>query len=70
VLGYPGSTDILLAMERGEVEGFCGIGWTFLMLRKGLAQGAHALRRDAGRCEERPPHLLRREQEFENLAVV
>jgi Tripartite tricarboxylate transporter family receptor len=24
-----------LAMERGEVEGFCGIGWTFLKLRKG-----------------------------------
>ena len=22
-------------MERGEVEGFCGIGWTFLKLRKG-----------------------------------
>jgi tripartite-type tricarboxylate transporter receptor subunit TctC len=34
VLGYPGSTEILLAMERGEVEGFCGIGWTFLKLRK------------------------------------
>src|SRR5262245_20156964 len=26
VLGYPGSTEILLAMERGEVEGFGGIG--------------------------------------------
>jgi len=34
VLGYHGSTEILLAMERGEVEGFCGIGWTFLKLRK------------------------------------
>ena len=34
VLGYPGSTEILLAMERGEVDGFCGIGWTFLKLRK------------------------------------
>ena len=22
-------------MERGETEGFCGIGWTFLKLRKG-----------------------------------
>src|SRR6478736_4762246 len=30
-----GSGEILLAMERGEVEGFCGIGWTFLKLRKG-----------------------------------
>ena len=34
VTGYPGSTEILLAVERGEVHGFCGIGWTFLKLRK------------------------------------
>ena len=34
VLGYPGSAEILLAMERGEAQGFCGIGWTFLKLRK------------------------------------
>jgi tripartite-type tricarboxylate transporter receptor subunit TctC len=35
VTGYPGSTEILLALERGEVHGFCGIGWTFVKLRKG-----------------------------------
>jgi tripartite-type tricarboxylate transporter receptor subunit TctC len=35
VTGYPGSTEILLAMERGETQGFCGIGWTFIKLRKG-----------------------------------
>lgn len=35
VLGYPGSTELLLAMERGETQGFCGIGWTFVKLRKG-----------------------------------
>jgi tripartite-type tricarboxylate transporter receptor subunit TctC len=34
VLGYHGSTEILLAMERGETQGFCGIGWTFVKLRK------------------------------------
>jgi len=34
VLGYPGSTEMLLALERGEVEGNCGLGWTFLKLRK------------------------------------
>ena len=34
VTGYPGSTEILLAIERGEVHGFCGIGWTFVKLRK------------------------------------
>ena len=35
VLGYHGSSEIILAMERGETQGFCGIGWTFLKLRKG-----------------------------------
>jgi tripartite-type tricarboxylate transporter receptor subunit TctC len=34
VLGYPGSTELLIAMERGETQGFCGIGWTFVKLRK------------------------------------
>jgi tripartite-type tricarboxylate transporter receptor subunit TctC len=34
ITGYPGSTEILLAMERGEIHGFCGIGWTFVKLRK------------------------------------
>jgi len=34
VLGYQGSSEILLAMERGELQGFCGIGWTFVKLRK------------------------------------
>ncbi len=28
VAGYPGGRDILLAMERGEVEGRCGISWS------------------------------------------
>ena len=28
VIGYPGSREITLAMERGEVQGVCGIGWT------------------------------------------
>ncbi len=35
VLGYHGSTELLLAMERGETQGFCGIGWTFVKLRLG-----------------------------------
>jgi tripartite-type tricarboxylate transporter receptor subunit TctC len=34
ITGYPGSTEILLAVERGEVHGMCGIGWTFVKLRK------------------------------------
>src|SRR5262249_27415107 len=28
VTGYAGSREITLALERGEVQGACGIGWT------------------------------------------
>jgi tripartite-type tricarboxylate transporter receptor subunit TctC len=34
VTGYAGSSEIFLALERAEVEGFCGVGWTFVKLRK------------------------------------
>jgi tripartite-type tricarboxylate transporter receptor subunit TctC len=28
VTGYPGTNDIVLAMQRGEVDGLCGISWS------------------------------------------
>jgi tripartite-type tricarboxylate transporter receptor subunit TctC len=28
VSGYPGTNDIVLAMERGEVDGLCGLSWS------------------------------------------
>jgi tripartite-type tricarboxylate transporter receptor subunit TctC len=28
VSGYPGTNDIVLALERGEVDGLCGISWS------------------------------------------
>ena len=28
VTGYPGSREITLAIERGETQGTCGLGWT------------------------------------------
>jgi tripartite-type tricarboxylate transporter receptor subunit TctC len=28
VTGYPGSREITLALDRGEVQGACGLGWT------------------------------------------
>jgi tripartite-type tricarboxylate transporter receptor subunit TctC len=31
VAGYPGTQEIALAVERGEVGGICGFGWTSLM---------------------------------------
>ena len=33
VEGYPGSTEIHLAMERGEVEGRCGLAWDSILSR-------------------------------------
>ncbi len=33
ILGYPGSTEIHLAMERGEVTGRCGLGWASIVSR-------------------------------------
>ena len=33
VVGYQSSTDMNLAMERGELEGNCGLGWTILKRR-------------------------------------
>ena len=31
--GYPGSTQVHLAMERGEVDGRCGLGWDSVVAR-------------------------------------
>lgn len=31
ISGYPGGTDVLLAMERGEVDGRCGWSWSTVM---------------------------------------
>jgi tripartite-type tricarboxylate transporter receptor subunit TctC len=41
VTGYPGGNDVLLAMERGEVEGRCGYSWSSAKARKAdwLAEG-------------------------------
>jgi len=33
VSGYPGTNEIMLAMERGEVDGLCGISWSTLKTR-------------------------------------
>jgi tripartite-type tricarboxylate transporter receptor subunit TctC len=31
VLGYPGTREITMAIEKGEIHGQCGMGWTSLM---------------------------------------
>jgi tripartite-type tricarboxylate transporter receptor subunit TctC len=33
VSGYPGTNDTSLAMERGEIDGFCGLSWSTLRSR-------------------------------------
>ena len=35
ISGYKGTPDVILAMERGEVEGICGIDWSSLRAQKG-----------------------------------
>jgi tripartite-type tricarboxylate transporter receptor subunit TctC len=41
VSGYPGATSVFLAMERGELEGICGIYWSTLKAQRAdwLQQG-------------------------------
>jgi len=34
ISGYPGGNDILLALERGEVDGRCGWSWSTVMSRR------------------------------------
>jgi tripartite-type tricarboxylate transporter receptor subunit TctC len=34
VKGYPGTTDLFLAIERGEVEGACGVSWRPIMTQR------------------------------------
>jgi len=33
VTGYPGTNDVVLAMERGEVDGLCGLSWSTIRTR-------------------------------------
>ncbi|MDB5544981.1 MAG: hypothetical protein JWO64_2130 [Hyphomicrobiales bacterium] len=34
VSGYPGSNEILLAIEKGEVQGTCGVGWSTISVQR------------------------------------
>ncbi len=33
VTGYPGNNELALALERGELDGFCGLSWSSLVSR-------------------------------------
>jgi tripartite-type tricarboxylate transporter receptor subunit TctC len=57
ITGYPGTADIFLAMERGEVEGACGVGWTALMSTRSDWIGQGRLRILVQNATRRHPSL-------------
>ena len=50
VAGYPGTNEIMLAMERGEVDGLCGLSWSTI---KGRHAHGCATRRSTSSCRRR-----------------
>jgi hypothetical protein len=55
VKGYGGSAAMRLAMERGEIEGFCGVGYNS-MRTAGLADGKANILVQVGLAKN--PHML------------
>jgi tripartite-type tricarboxylate transporter receptor subunit TctC len=43
ITGYPGTADMTLAMERGEIDGLCGISWSTIVSRHQDWLDAHAI---------------------------
>ncbi len=43
VSGYPGTNDVVLAMERGEVDGLCGLSWSTIKTRHGEWLTSHSV---------------------------
>ena len=43
VSGYPGTNDVVLAMERGEVDGLCGLSWSTIRTRHGEWLTGHSV---------------------------
>jgi len=43
VSGYPGTNDVVLAMERGEVDGLCGLSWSTIRTRHGEWLTSHSV---------------------------
>jgi tripartite-type tricarboxylate transporter receptor subunit TctC len=54
--GYRGSVDIMLAMERGEVDGICGIEWQSIVIQRPqwLHDGTVRVIVQVGRVENAP----------------
>jgi hypothetical protein len=43
VSGYPGTNDVVLAMERGEVDGLCGLSWSTIKTRHAEWLSSHSV---------------------------
>jgi tripartite-type tricarboxylate transporter receptor subunit TctC len=63
VTGFPGTNDMSLAMERGEVDGFCGLSYSTLRVRHGdwLKNKSVTILLQAG---------LEREEELHNIPFI
>jgi len=62
VTGYPGSSEIILAIERDEVQGTCGLGWSSI-----IPQRARLL--DSGRMRVIAQLASRGHREMDRLGV-
>lgn len=62
VSGYPGSKEITLAVERGEVQGACGYGWSSL-----IAQNADLL--NSGKVRVLAQETLRSHPTLDKMGV-
>jgi tripartite-type tricarboxylate transporter receptor subunit TctC len=63
VSGYPGTNDGTLAMERGEVDGMCGISWS-------TAKARHADWMKTGKVHLPVQFGLRKEPDIPNVPAV
>jgi len=63
VSGYPGTNDGTLAMERGEVDGMCGISWS-------TAKARHADWMKTGKVQLPVQFGLRKEPDIANVPAV
>ena len=76
VAGYPGTNEITLAMERGEVDGLCGLSWSTIKTRH--AQWLQATRRStpgAGAFKKEPelgdvPLVMELTKDTEKLQIL
>ena len=57
ISGYPGTSDMVLAMERGEVDGMCGISYSSLRSRFGRLLRDHSVNLLVQAAVERDPIL-------------